>query len=371
MPPDVLAVYAENQITCESGNVDISVPEEFSGLMSAVGSSLAATCPDETVTEVAPGDPAPISLVAGTPSADQVSQFSAQVCTTGSTVVVPAFAYPVGLVYNAPGLEGLYFTPEAVAGVLSGAITSWNDPVIAAANPDYILTDLPPMSLLASDTPEASVQALTTWLSQVVPNAWPVGPVLTIEGGQRFGTLAQMLAEMGSLPGAIGVAPLSQAVMYGLGAASLPATPAADDPAGTEQVFVSPDDSQLAKVGAGATTLTVDPGTGNITVAPAVGGVPIPENFDLAASKIVLNDGQALAGWPAMAFAHLLICDSAGDPVPLNFAQFALRLAGQGSMEGMGVIPLPEPVRVKTFTPLKVTVSTESPSPSTVTEPAS
>lgn len=371
MPPDVLAVFAENQITCETGNVDVAVPEEFLGIMSAVGASLAATCPEETVTEVAIGDPAPIKLVPGTASAQQVADFTAQACSAGSTVIVPAFAYPVGLVFNAPGLEGLYFTPQAVAGVLTGAITSWDDPAIVEANPDYILTDMPPMVLMASESPEASVQALTTWLSQAAPDAWPAGPVQKIEAGQRFDTSAQMLTEMGAVPGAIAVAPLSQGVLYGLGAASLPSTPAADDPAGTQPVFVSPDDSQLAKVGAGATTLTVDEATGNLTAAPAVGGVPVPGSFDLAASKIVLGEDQPLAGWPALSYAHLLICDNPSDPVPLNFAQYALRLAGQGSMEGMGVTPLPEPIRVQTFTPLKVTVSTDAPSPSIPATPAS
>jgi hypothetical protein len=35
-----------------------------------------------------------------------------------------------------------------------------------------------------------------------------------------------------------------------------------------------------------------------------------------------------------------------------------VRLAGQGSLEIFGVTPLPEPIRVQTFTPLRVTVMT-------------
>ncbi|MFM8894798.1 MAG: hypothetical protein ACKOE2_05300, partial [Actinomycetales bacterium] len=85
---------------------------------------------------------------------------------------------------------------------------------------------------------------------------------------------------------------------------------------------------------------------------------------DLAASKVVLADGQPLVGWPTVAIAHLLVCDEAGNPLPLRFAQYALRLAGQGSMEGVGAVALPEPIRVKTFVPLRVTVSTDAPSPS-------
>jgi hypothetical protein len=38
-------------------------------------------------------------------------------------------------------------------------------------------------------------------------------------------------------------------------------------------------------------------------------------------------------------------------------AQFLERLAGQGSLETFGVTPLPEPIRVQTFAPLKVVVA--------------
>ena len=372
MPPDVLAVFAENQITCEKGEVTVSVPEAFTGIMAGVGASLTGTCPEETVTEVPATEPAPVALVSGTPASQQLADFTTT-CSAGNVVVVPAFAYPVGLVYNAPGLEGLYFTPQAVAGVLSGSITSWNDPAIAEANPDYILTDLPDMVLMSTDEPQASVEAMTGWLTQVAPDAWPSGPASSLEGGQRFATMSEMLMEMGAVPGAISVAPLSLAVMNGLGSASLPATPAAEDPAGGATVFISPDDAQLAKVGAGATSVTVDEATGNIVAAPALGGIPVPGSFDLAASKVVLSEGQPLAGWPVLAYAHLLVCDDPANPVALNFAQYALRLVGQGSIEAFGVVPVPEPIRVQTFVPLKVTVNTEgatapvsaSPMPST------
>ena len=38
--------------------------------------------------------------------------------------------------YNVPGVKGeLKFTPEALAGIFLGKITTWNDPQIAKANP--------------------------------------------------------------------------------------------------------------------------------------------------------------------------------------------------------------------------------------------
>jgi hypothetical protein len=123
---------------------------------------------------------------------------------------------------------------------------------------------------------------------------------------------------------------------------------------------IDPSDTGLAKIGAGATTITVD-ATGNITASPAIGGVPIEGNFDLAASKVVLADGQPLLGWPVMGYAHMLVCDDPADPLPLSTAQYIVRLAGQGGLETFGLTPLPEPIRIKTFTPLKVTVDPNAP----------
>ena len=84
--------------------------------------------------------------------------------------------------------------------------------------------------------------------------------------------------------------------------------------------------------------------------------MPVEGNFDLASSKIVLGEGAPLVGWPVLGYAHLLVCDDPADPLGLSFAQYVVRLAGQGALETYGVTPLPEPIRIQTFAPLKVTV---------------
>ena len=58
-----------------------------------------------------------------------------------------------------------------------------------------------------------------------------------------------------------------------------------------------------------------------------------------------------------MGTGHLLVCDDPDNPVALSVAQYALRLAGQGAFETFGLTPLPEPVRIRTFEPLKVVVA--------------
>lgn len=361
MPPDVLAAVAESQITCQSGNVSVAVPEEFFGSMDAVGMTLNGICPDQTVTEVAIGDPAPVYITSGTPSTDEVSAFTSTQCSTGSTIVIPAFGYQVTPAFNVIGLEGLTFTPQAVAGVLNGTVTSFEDPLIANANEGYDLSGLPEITVHSLEAPQGSVQAMTAWLSQQTPDTWTQGEVGTLDIGEKYATLQELLDAMISVDATFAILPNITAVAAGLAPASLPMTPVGEDgtPSG-DTAIMTPEDTQLSKVGAGATSITTDE-NGNMFASPAVGGVPNPDSFDLASSKVVLQEGQPMGGWPVVGMSHALICDTPGDPLPLSFGQFLVRLAGQGSLEGYGLVPLPEPVRFQTFTPLKVTINTDAP----------
>lgn len=359
LPPDVLAAKAENQITCQNGELTVSVPEDFTGSMDAVGQALAGVCPDQKVTEAVNQADAPLRLVDKTPSDAEIADFTKTACPTGQVIVVPAFGYAVALAYNVIGLEGLVLTPQAVAGILDGTVTSWEDPLIANANADYDLSGLPDISVLGVEHDQGSVEAMTSWLTTEDAQAWPAGVVGTLPKAQPYPTQADLMNDLIANEGSVAVIPAYTAVANSVPVASVP----------VQDTVVSPDDTQLAKIGAGATTLTVAE-NGNITASPAIGGVPVDGNFDLAASKVVLSDGQKLLGWPIMGMAHLLICDSPSDPLPLSTAQYVLRLAGQGALETFGVTPLPEPIRLKTFAPLKVKVNLDEADSSTSPTPA-
>lgn len=351
LPPDVLAAQAEAQISCQTGETQVSTPEAFTGAMDAVGLGLGGVCPEQTVLEVPADQAAPVALVDKTPTQADITAFDTASCPAGDTIVVPAFAYPVTLAYNVVGLEGVVMTPEIVAGILNGTITSWEDPLIAASNADFDFTALPPLTLMSVESPQGSVEAMTTWLTQQAPESWTKGTVGTLEGSQTFATSADMIAEMTAIESSIAIMPVFQAFTNVLATANLPVT--LED--GSELVITT-DDVQLYKVGSGATSITTDEATGSIFASPATGGVPVEGNFDVASSKIVLAEGQPLVGWPVNGYAHLLICDDPADPLPLSLAQYAVRLAGQGALETFGVTPMPEPIRVQTFIPLKVTV---------------
>jgi ABC-type phosphate transport system substrate-binding protein len=347
LPPDVLAAQAEANITCQTGAQNVSLPEDFAGASDAVNANLFGICPDQSLVEVPANEPSSLVVTEMAPTAAQIAAFE-KICPSG-TITVPVFGYPVVLTLNVIGLEGVVMTPQALAGILDGTVTSWTDPLITDANPGTDFSGIPDITVMSLEGPSGAINAMTAYLSKVAPESWTAGTIDTLSIGTKFATTGDLIAEFTMTDGAISVLPAIQAVNAGLPMAS----------ADINGTTISVDDTQLLKVGVGALTMTTD-ANGNMVAAPAVGGTPVPGNFDAAAAKIVLAENQEMIGWPIIGIAHMLICDDGTDPLPLSSAQFLVRLAGQGSLETFGLVPLPEPIRVQTFVPLKVTAAAPS-----------
>jgi len=64
----------------------------------------------------------------------------------------PMTAGAIVLAYNLPGVDGLKLSRKAYAGVFLGTIKRWNDPILAAANPDVKLPDLPINVVVRADS---------------------------------------------------------------------------------------------------------------------------------------------------------------------------------------------------------------------------
>ena len=116
--------------------------------------------------------------------------------------------------YNLNVSGELKFTPEALAGIFLGKITTWNDPALAKANPDLKLPGDPIIVVHRSDG-SGTTFIWTDYLSKVSPDwksqvgtgtsvKWPVGL-----GGKGNEGVAGMLRQM---PGAIGYVELVYAV---------------------------------------------------------------------------------------------------------------------------------------------------------------
>jgi phosphate transport system substrate-binding protein len=116
--------------------------------------------------------------------------------------------------YNLNVTGELRFTPEALAGIFLGKITSWNDPALTKANPTIKLPSDPIIVVHRSDG-SGTTFIWTDYLSKVSPEwksqvgtgtsvKWPVGL-----GGKGNEGVAGMLRQM---PGSIGYVELVYAV---------------------------------------------------------------------------------------------------------------------------------------------------------------
>lgn len=386
MPPDVLAARLERTITCQPGNQDVAVSPDYFEAVNAIGASLQGLCPDQAITPVAIGESdAAVRIYDHPVTAQELNDFAAQ--CTGDALTVPVFGTPIVMAVNILGLDGLLLTPQAVAGILNGSITSWNDPIIADANSGFEIPDIP-VDLLRLEGPSGAVEAMTAWLAQQAPEVWTQGQISTLTTGRPFASYPDIVNEMSGFGGEEEFdldAPLdedleslgdesivvSEDVEIDLEADvefdSLPGEgtvaimpvfiannnviPIADLPVNGNPISITNVD--LPKVGIAATTLTVDE-QGRISGSHAVGGLPIPEQFDIASAKVILVDGQELAGWPVIAMSSIVVCDEPNNPLPLSTGQFFLRLAGQGTFDSVGLTPLPEPIRINAIPAMRV-----------------
>jgi phosphate transport system substrate-binding protein len=146
----------------------------------------------------------------GPMSDEQLSQYK-----NGKLFHIPTVLGAVVPAYNVPGVSGeLKFTPDALAGIFLGKITTWNDPAIAKENPDVKLPSDPIVVLHRSDGSGTTYiftdylsKVSSDWASSVGKNTsvkWPVGL-----GGKGNEGVAGMIRQM---KGGIGYIELIYAV---------------------------------------------------------------------------------------------------------------------------------------------------------------
>jgi phosphate transport system substrate-binding protein len=88
---------------------------------------------------------------------------------------IPTVLGAVVPAYNVPGVATeLKFTPEALAGIFLGKVTTWNDPAIAKANPGVNLPNQPIIVIHRSDG-SGTTYIFTDYLSKV-SSEWQSGP---------------------------------------------------------------------------------------------------------------------------------------------------------------------------------------------------
>lgn len=228
---------------------------------------------------------------------------------------VPTTAGMVVLAYNIPGLtQDLRLSRQALVGILSGQVKTWNDPVLQAANPGVALPDRN-IALVGRRDSSGTTFSLTNHLSAVSDTWKEVGTTIAWPAN------AQIVSGNEGVAGRIAIAEYSIGyVEYSFAAQLSLRTALVENKAGQ---FVRADGAS----GAAALASAVD-------ALPQDGRQLIPDPV-----------GETV--YPIVSYSWVLLRKENRDPA---IADGLRRFVGWGLVEGqafagkLGYIPLPAPV---------------------------
>ncbi|PBC67341.1 phosphate ABC transporter substrate-binding protein (PhoT family) [Streptomyces sp. TLI_235] len=287
-------------------------------------------CPDITVTYGGGGSGAGVQqfnqgkvTFAGSdaPLKPEEVQASEQVCTGGQGIDLPMVAGLISIVYNVDGVDDLVLDAPTIAEIFNGQITTWNDPAIAALNPDAKLPDAPVQSFHRGDD-SGTTANLTAYLAAAGNGAWPYPPSKTWagKGGQSANGSAGVSAQVKQVENSIGYVELSFAQTNGLKSAAI--RTGAPQP--------------VAATAANAATTFA-----KATVAGT--GSDLALNLDYATKEP--------GAYPIVLVTYEIVCDKGNKAGTLDalksFLTYTISEPAQQSIGTKGYVPLPQEVASK------------------------
>src|SRR3954471_15546889 len=163
-------------------------------------------------------------------------------CDDAGVFELPNYISAIAVVYNLPGVDELNLKPETIASIFAGKITTWNDPAIAADNPDAQLPSTTITPVHRSDD-SGTTKNFTDYLSKAAGDVWTdeADGVWPLKGGEAGNGTSGVISAVKGGEGTVGYADESQA--DGLGIAKV----------GVGEEFVKPSPEAAAKVVEGST----------------------------------------------------------------------------------------------------------------------
>ena len=232
---------------------------------------------------------------------------------------LPMVTGPIAVAYNVKGVDKLILTPSVTAKIFNGAITTWNDPAIAAINPGVTLPAEPIKVYFRSDE-SGTTDNFTKYLKGSAPSDWPqeTGKKWTGKGEGKQAN-AGVANAVKSTEGGVTYSEWSYAKDNKLGIA-------------------------LVDNGAGPVALT------GASVGTAVGAakiVGVGNNL-----KLKLDYATKEAGaYPILLVTYEIVCSKAKDPTKAALVKAFLKSfaspAEQTKLQEIGYAPLPASVQTK------------------------
>ena len=133
-------------------------------------------------------------------------------CGADGIFELPNYISAIAVVYNLPGVDDLNLSPDTLAGIFTGTITTWDDAAIAEDNPD---ADLPSTTITPVHRADDSgtTNNFTDYLSKAAGDVWTEEPdgEWPLSGGEAANQTSGMVSAVQAGEGAIGYADESQA----------------------------------------------------------------------------------------------------------------------------------------------------------------
>ena len=107
---------------------------------------------------------------------------SQETCGPAGAINIPTYISPISVAFNLPRIKALTFDAQTLAQILSGTLTSWQDPAIKALNPDTKIPDVP-MTAVARSDDSGTTENFTDYLHAAAPEDWKHDPSGSWPGG--------------------------------------------------------------------------------------------------------------------------------------------------------------------------------------------
>jgi phosphate transport system substrate-binding protein len=126
-------------------------------------------------------------------------------------IEAPVYVSPIAVAYNLPGVDSLRLSPETLAKIFKQEITNWNDPAIAADNPDVQFPDKKITPVNRSDE-SGTTQNFLDYLAGAAPDVWTfeVSGDWPVPGGEAAQGTSGVVDAIKAGEGTIGYADESQ-----------------------------------------------------------------------------------------------------------------------------------------------------------------
>ncbi|MGH8964501.1 MAG: phosphate ABC transporter substrate-binding protein PstS [Actinomycetes bacterium] len=141
---------------------------------------------------------------------DELTAAEAQ-CGAGGVIEFPGYVSPIAVAFNLPGVDSLNLTPDVIAQIFAGEITTWNDDAIAADNADADLPDTKITVVHRSDE-SGTTENFQDYLAAAAPDSWDHEPegVWPIDGQESAQGTSGVVSAAQSGEGTITYADASQ-----------------------------------------------------------------------------------------------------------------------------------------------------------------